>query len=92
MAEDTNEHLGSYVGSSDMNTVAWLRIMAALLADDGKPHAVMMQASDRLEQLQRAAVAVLEWYFRDGSVGGAEDPMYELMRSCGVTEEWLRRK
>ncbi len=63
MAEDTNEHLGSSVGSSD-----------------------------RLEQLQRAAVAVLEWYFRDGSVGGAEDPMYELMRCCGVTEEWLRRK
>jgi len=39
-----------------------------------------------------AAIAVLEWYFRDGSVGGAEDPMYELMRVCGVTEEWLRRK
>lgn len=46
----------------------------------------------RLEQLQRAAVAVMEWYFRDGSVGGAENPMYELMKSCGVTEEWLRRK
>ncbi|NBW23760.1 MAG: hypothetical protein EBR82_89025 [Caulobacteraceae bacterium] len=36
-------------------------------------------------------IAVLEWYFRDGSVGGAEDPMYELMRAVGVTEEWLRR-
>ena len=41
----------------------------------------------RLEQLQRAAMAVMEWYFRDGSVGGAEDPMYELMKSCGVTKE-----
>jgi hypothetical protein len=41
--------------------------------------------------IRDAAIAVLEWYFRDGSVGGAEDPMYELMRSVGVTEEWLRR-
>ena len=92
MAEDTDKHLGSSDCSSGMDTVAWLRIMAALLADDGKPHAVMMQAADRLEDLQHAAVAVLEWYFRDGSVGGAEDPMYELMKACGVTEQWLRRK
>jgi len=41
--------------------------------------------------IRDAAIAVLEWYFRDGSVGGAEDPMYELMRAVGVTEEWLRR-
>jgi hypothetical protein len=41
--------------------------------------------------IRDAAIAVLEWYFRDGSVGGAEDPMYELMRAVGVTEEWLRK-
>ena len=52
MAEDSSEHLGSSVGSSDMNTVAWLRIMAALLADDRKSHAVMMDAADRIEKLE----------------------------------------
>jgi hypothetical protein len=41
--------------------------------------------------IRDAAIAVLEWYFRDGSVGGAEDPMYALMAAVGVTEEWLRR-
>lgn len=52
MAEDTNEHVGSSVGSSDVNTVAWLRIMAALMCDDRKPHAVMMDAADRIEKLE----------------------------------------
>jgi hypothetical protein len=51
MAEDTNEHLGSSDCSSGMNTVAWLRIMAALTSDDGKPHVVMMDAADMLEFL-----------------------------------------
>jgi|GEM_PF-6753912 len=38
------------------------------------------------------SIAVLEWYFRDGSVGGACDPMDELMQALGITEEWLCRK
>jgi hypothetical protein len=38
------------------------------------------------------AIAVLEWYHRDGSVGGACDPMEELQQALGVTDEWLNRK
>jgi hypothetical protein len=54
MVENSNEHLGSSDGSSGMNTAAWLRIMAALMADDGKPHAVMMEAADRIERMRDA--------------------------------------
>jgi hypothetical protein len=43
--------------------------------------------------LMRAkAIDVLEWYYRVGDVGGAVEPMDELCKVVGVTEEWLCRK
>lgn len=42
--------------------------------------------------MRSKAIGVLEWYYRDGSVGGACDPIEELREVVGVTEEWLRRK
>ena len=42
--------------------------------------------------IREKATAVLEWYHRDGSVGGACNPMEELQQALGVTDEWLNRK
>jgi hypothetical protein len=42
--------------------------------------------------IRSKAIDVLEWYYRDGSVGGACDPMEALREVIGVTEEWLCRK
>lgn len=42
--------------------------------------------------MRSKAIGVLEWYHRDGSVGGACDPMEDLREVVGVTEEWLCRK
>ena len=42
--------------------------------------------------IRSKAIDVLEWYHRDGSVGGACEPMDELRVAVGVTEEWLCRK
>lgn len=47
---------------------------------------------DYCERVRQKAIGVLEWYHRDGSVGGACDPMEELREVVGVTEEWLCRK
>lgn len=44
------------------------------------------------ERVRQKAIGVLEWYHRDGSVGGACDPMEQLREVVGVTEEWLCRK
>jgi hypothetical protein len=41
--------------------------------------------------MRSKAIDVLEWYHRDGSVGGACDPMEALREVVGVTEEWLCR-
>ncbi len=44
------------------------------------------------ERVRQKAIGVLEWYHRDGSVGGACDPMEQLREVVGVTEKWLCRK
>lgn len=44
------------------------------------------------DSMRSKAIDVLEWYHRDGSVGGACDPMESLREVVGVTEDWLRRK
>ena len=51
MAEDTNEHLGSSVGSSARDIVACLRYLSAVFADDQQPVQVLQEAADMLEFL-----------------------------------------
>lgn len=43
-------------------------------------------------KLRAKAVEVLEWYYRDGSVGGAGEPMEALQEEVDVSTEWLHRK
>jgi hypothetical protein len=73
-----------------------LRILANdIQSDDGIANSVVSQAAnviDDFEKLREKSIAVIEWYYRDGSVGGAVDPMDELRQSVGVSEDWLRRK
>jgi len=52
----------------------------------------MSEAAEQLALLHEKSVAVLQWYYRVGDVGGAVEPMEELMKAAGVTEEWLCRK
>jgi hypothetical protein len=42
--------------------------------------------------MRAAAIDVLEWYYRDGSVGGACEVMDVLREAVGVSPEWLLRK
>jgi len=58
-------------------------------------NAAMSEAAERLALLQEKSVAVLRWYYRVGDVGdvgGPVEPMEELLKAAGVTEEWLCRK
>lgn len=79
--------------SSSDTLVAALRVLANdVQSDDGIANSCIAEAADRIEMLQEKAIEVLEWYFRDGSVGGACDPMHALKDAAGVTETWLYRK
>ena len=97
MSEDSKppEDSGSVAShcSSSETLVAALRVLARdIQSDDGIANSCIAEAADRIERLQEKSIDVLEWYFRDGSVGGACDPMHELKDAVGVTEEWLCRK
>jgi hypothetical protein len=73
MAEDTNEHLGSSDCSSSRNTVASLRHLSVILADNDEPVRVLQEAADMLEFLfdemqmwSPKMDGVHRWSFRQG--------------------------
>jgi hypothetical protein len=87
--------------------IAAMRILARdVESGDGVANAAIAEAADRLKELdaklkqthddyqliRSKAIDVLEWYYRVGDVGGAVDPMDELLKVVGVTKEWLCRK
>ena len=72
--------------------VSALRILAVeIQSGDGVANAAIGEAAERLALLHQKSLDVLHWYYRVGDVGGAVDPMDELMKAVGVTEEWLCR-
>ena len=75
--------------------VSALRILSVeIQSGDGVANAAISEAAERLALLQEKSVAVLRWYYRVGDVGdvgGPVEPMEELLKAAGVTEEWLCR-
>lgn len=83
MTEDNTEHLGSSDCSSGMNTAAWLRIGAAMLADDGKPNPTMMEAANEIERMRSALEKIMFWAEQDCiRVEPRRIAMEDIAREC----------